>query len=110
MYGAGLRISEALSIKKNQCPFGDWLRVEGKGGKFRDVPILKTVKKKIDNYLSLIPKEFDNDEYLFVGRRGGKLSPRIIQRLIKNLRIIANNKELSIKKDFNTSFELIFYP
>ena len=87
MYGAGLRISEALSIKKNQCPLGDWLRVEGKGGKFRDVPILKTVKQKIDNYLSLIPKEFDNDEYLFVGRRGGKLSPRIIQRLIKNLRI-----------------------
>ena len=93
MYGAGLRISEALSIKKNQCPLGDWLRVEGKGGKFRDVPILKIVKQTIDSYLSLIPKEFENDEYLFVGRRGGKLSPRIIQRLIKNLRIKLNLPE-----------------
>ena len=90
MYGAGLRISEALSIKKNQCPLGDWLRVEGKGGKFRDVPNLKIVRQTIDSYLSLIPKEFENDEYLFVGRRGGKLSPRIIQRLIKNLRIKLN--------------------
>lgn len=93
MYGAGLRISEALSIKKNQCPLGDWLRVEGKGGKFRDVPILKIVKQTIDSYLSLIPKEFENDEYLFVGRRGGRLSPRIIQRLIKNLRIKLNLPE-----------------
>ena len=56
MYGAGLRISEALSIKKNQCPLGDWLRVEGKGGKFRDVPILNIVRQTIDSYLSLIHK------------------------------------------------------
>ena len=51
------------------------------------------MKQTIDSYLSLIPKEFENDEYLFVGRRGGKLSPRIIQRLIKNLRIKLNLPE-----------------
>ena len=45
MYGAGLRISEALSINKNQCPLGEWLRIVGKGGKHRDVPILKIIKK-----------------------------------------------------------------
>ena len=90
MYGAGLRISEALSIYKNQCPLGDWLRVQGKGGKHRDVPILKIVSDSIQKYLLLLPVEFVNEEFLFIGRRGGKLSPRIIQRLIQKLRIKLN--------------------
>ena len=90
MYGAGLRISEALSIYKNQCPLGNWLRVHGKGGKHRDVPILKIVSDSIQNYLLLLPVEFVDEEFLFIGRRGGKLSPRIIQRLIQKLRIKLN--------------------
>ena len=90
MYGAGLRISEALSIYKNQCPLGDWLRVKGKGGKHRDVPILKIVSDSIQKYLLLLPVEFVDEEFLFIGRRGGKLSPRIIQRLIQKLRIKLN--------------------
>ena len=90
MYGAGLRISEALSIYKNQCPLGDWLRVQGKGGKHRDVPILKIVSDSIQKYLLLLPVEFVDEEFLFIGRRGGKLSPRIIQRLIQKLRIKLN--------------------
>ena len=90
MYGAGLRISEALSIYKNQCPLGDWLRVHGKGGKHRDVPILKIVSDSIQKYLLLMPVEFVDEGFLFIGRRGGKLSPRIIQRLIQKLRIKLN--------------------
>ena len=90
MYGAGLRISEALSIYKNQCPLGDWLRVQGKGGKHRDVPILKIVSDSIQKYLLLLPVEFVDEDFLFIGRRGGKLSPRIIQRLIQKLRIKLN--------------------
>ena len=90
MYGAGLRISEALSIYKNQCPLGDWLRVQGKGGKHRDVPILKIVSDSIQKYLLLLPVEFVDEEFLFIGRRGSKLSPRIIQRLIQKLRIKLN--------------------
>ena len=93
MYGAGLRISEALSIYKNQCPLGDWLRVEGKGGKHRDVPILKIVSETIQDYLSLLPKQFLKEEYLFIGKRGGKLSTRIIQRIIQKLRIKLNLPE-----------------
>ena len=93
LYGAGLRISEALSIYKNQCPLGDWLRVEGKGGKHRDVPILKIVSETIQDYLSLLPKQFLKEEYLFIGKRGGKLSPRIIQRIIQKLRIKLNLPE-----------------
>jgi integrase/recombinase XerC len=93
MYGAGLRISEALSIYKKQCPLGEWLRVEGKGGKHRDVPILKIVSDSIQKYLSLIPKKFIKEEFLFIGRRGGKLSPRIIQRIIQKLRIKLNLPE-----------------
>jgi integrase/recombinase XerC len=93
MYGAGLRISEALSINKKQCPLGKWLRIVGKGGKQRDVPILKIIQNSIDKYLALLPKQFQDEEFLFVGRRGGRLSPRIIQRIIQNLRIKLNLPE-----------------
>ena len=93
MYGAGLRISEALSINKKQCPLGEWLRIVGKGGKHRDVPILKIIKNSIDKYLTLLPRQYQDEEFLFLGRRGGRLSPRIIQRIIQNLRIKLNLPE-----------------
>ena len=104
MYGAGLRISEALSIYKNQCPLGDWLRVQGKGGKHRDVPILKIVSDSIQKYLLLLPVEFVDEEFLFIGRRGSKLSPRIIQRLIQKLRIKLNLPDHATPHSFRHAF------
>jgi len=86
LYGAGLRISEALSLKKNEAPSGDWLRVLGKGNKYRDVPLLPVICDGVKDYLDACPFVVKEDAPLFLGKRGNMLSPRIIQRRIENLR------------------------
>ena len=86
LYGAGLRISEALSLKKKETPRGDWLRVLGKGNKHRDVPLLPIICDGVKDYLDLCPFDIEEEGPLFLGKRGGVLSPRIIQRRVENLR------------------------
>ena len=86
LYGAGLRISEALSLKKKEAPSGDWLRILGKGNKYRDVPLLPVICDGIKEYLDACPFDVKEEQPLFLGKRGGLLSPRIIQRRIENLR------------------------
>ena len=86
LYGAGLRISEALSLKKKEAPRGDWLRVLGKGNKHRDIPLLPIICDGVKDYLDLCPFDVQEESPLFLGKRGGALSPRIIQRRVENLR------------------------
>ena len=86
LYGAGLRISEALSLRKKEAPSGDWLRILGKGNKYRDVPLLPVICDGIKEYLDVCPFDVKEEQPLFLGKRGGLLSPRIIQRRIENLR------------------------
>lgn len=86
LYGCGLRISEALSITPADLKTGDILRVRGKGGKERLVPLLPVVIKKIEDYLNACPYHIHEDEALFLGVRGGQLNPRIVQRLTEQLR------------------------
>jgi integrase/recombinase XerC len=86
--GAGLRISEALAIRRSEAPVGerDALRVVGKGKKTREVPIIAPVARAIETYLALCPYAPRPDRPLFVGARGGPLSPRIIQLAVERLR------------------------
>ena len=87
LWGCGLRISEALSLTRGEVPFGDSLRVTGKGGKTRLVPVLPAVAEAIDGYLAELPAEPAPDEPLFPRRpRGGPLSPRHAQALMQKLR------------------------
>ncbi len=86
LYGAGLRINEALSLKIEDLPNGEWLRVTGKGNKTRDVPILPEIITKIEDYLKICPFVKNDNDPLFFGKRGGALSPRIIQRRIEKIR------------------------
>lgn len=87
LYGAGLRISEALSIKRKDAPkAGATLVILGKGGKPRQVPILPQIAAAIDDYLRQCPWKMRGDEPLFVGVKGGPLSPRIIQLAMEGLR------------------------
>jgi len=87
LYGAGLRISEALAITRGGAPVdGGTLRVTGKGGKQRIVPVLPVVGEAIAAYLRLCPYRIEPSGPLFVGARGGPLSPRIIQRAMAKLR------------------------
>jgi integrase/recombinase XerC len=86
LYGAGLRISEALGLKRKQFADGaDALTVIGKGNKARMVPLLPQVGKLITDYIALSPN-LPPDGPLFVGARGGPLSPRVVQLAMARLR------------------------
>ena len=89
LYGSGLRIAEALSLKREQAPApgkDDAVTVTGKGNKARMVPVLPQVAKLIADYLALCPIELVPNGPLFVGARGGPLSPRVVQLAMAQLR------------------------
>ncbi|MDI3469716.1 MAG: Site-specific tyrosine recombinase XerC [Pseudolabrys sp.] len=125
LYGSGLRLSEALSLKRKEVPVSgaahfqaewepvsrpksarvkdgarsdakpvstfaeralDVITVTGKGGKQRMVPVLPQVLQAVDDYLTLCPVEIEADGPLFIGQRGGPLSPRVVQLAMARLR------------------------
>lgn len=87
LYGCGLRIAEALSLNRRDAPTGDRLVVTGKGGKQRRVPVLAVVREAIGAYIAACPHRLAADGPLFVGVRGGRLHPRIVQGRVQTLRI-----------------------
>ncbi len=87
LYGAGLRISEALSLNRGQRPTGETLSIRGKGGKERMVPLLPAIVDAVSDYLELCPYAGGDDAPLFVGARGGRLQPAIVQRRMRELRV-----------------------
>lgn len=86
LYGCGLRISEALSLKRSDAPIPDQLRITGKGSKTRIVPTLPAVREAVDAYLAQIPFSLGPNDALFRAKRGGALSPRHVQATVQNLR------------------------
>jgi integrase/recombinase XerC len=89
LYGCGLRISEALSLKRKDAPVpgaGDAITVIGKGNKARMVPVLPQVAAAVAEYVAVCPYELAADGPLFVGAKGGALSPRIVQLTMARLR------------------------
>ena len=89
LYGSGLRISEALGLARGDVPApgqGDAITVTGKGNKQRMVPLLPQVSQSIADYIALCPYDLPADGPLFIGARGGPLSPRIVQLVMERLR------------------------
>jgi integrase/recombinase XerC len=86
LWGCGLRISEGLSLTRRDTPLGDSLRITGKGGKTRIVPMLDAVRDAVDAYLAVLPFVLAPDEALFRAKRGGPLSPRHVQASMQVLR------------------------
>ena len=86
LYGCGLRISEALSLKRSDAPLPASLRITGKGGKTRLVPVLPAVAEAITDYLDDLPFVLAPGDALFRAKRGGPLSPRHVQATVQILR------------------------
>jgi integrase/recombinase XerC len=86
LWGCGLRISEALSLRMSDTPLASALRITGKGGKTRIVPVLDAVREAVDVYRDELPFMLGPDEPLFRAKRGGPLSPRHVQGLVQTLR------------------------
>jgi integrase/recombinase XerC len=87
-YGAGLRISEALSIRRADAPVGETeaITIVGKGQKSRSAPIIPPVRQAVEDYLKLCPYALKAAGPLFVGARGGPLSPRVVQLAMARMR------------------------
>lgn len=86
LYGAGLRISEALSLRGADAPFRETLRVDGKGGRVRVVPVLMAARDAIDAYVKECPFPLTADGPLFRGVRGGPMGTRAAQKLMERMR------------------------
>jgi integrase/recombinase XerC len=87
LYGAGLRISEALALNGDCLPLGDTLRVNGKRNKTRVVPILPQVRALIDNYVQLSPWPLSAQAPLFMGEKGKRLQAAVAQKIMAQARI-----------------------
>jgi integrase/recombinase XerC len=86
LYGAGLRIGEALGLTGAVLPLGEVMAVTGKREKTRMVPLLAKVRTAIDNYVALCPFPAEREAPLFRGARGGPLNPAIIRRSVRAAR------------------------
>lgn len=86
LYGCGLRISEALSVRKKDLFSQDTLTVLGKGNKERAVPVLPFIKHALDDYLAACPYTLAPEDVIFLGTRGAPLNAGVYQRIIRQLR------------------------
>lgn len=86
LYGAGLRISEALALRRGDSPLGEWLTVLGKRNKERVVPVIPVMREAIANYVGQIPFPAGSEGPLFLSRRGKPMSARDAQGLMQRLR------------------------
>ena len=86
LYGCGLRISEALSLNVEDVNHTDFIKVRGKGNKDRYVPILPIVLESIEEYKQSCPYKLKEGDALFLGAKGERLSPRIVQRKLQKIR------------------------
>ncbi|MEM6479873.1 MAG: tyrosine recombinase XerC [Pseudomonadota bacterium] len=87
LYGCGLRISEALGLKGGDVPLRASLRIVGKGGKERVLPVLPAARDAVERYVDACPFDLENDAPLFRGVRGGPLSARAIQKVMETTRL-----------------------
>jgi integrase/recombinase XerC len=86
LYGCGLRLGEALGLNLKDAPKSDTMVITGKGRKQRLVPVLPLVRSSIADYIAQCPHLVDGDDALFVGVRGDRLNPGVVQRQMRRLR------------------------
>jgi integrase/recombinase XerC len=87
LWGCGLRISEALALRQADAPLGDSLRVKGKGGRERLVPVLPAAAAAVEAYRALLPFAPAPAAQLFLGARGGALGQRHVQKVMQAARM-----------------------
>lgn len=86
LYGAGLRVAEAMGLSARVMPLGQAMRVTGKRGKTRIVPLVPAVRQAIEAYVALCPYALAGDAPLFVGAKGGPLNADLVRRAVRGAR------------------------
>ena len=87
LYGAGLRVGEAMGLRAKVLPLAKAMRVLGKRNKTRIVPLVPAVKQAIDDYVALCPYPLAGDVPLFVGAKGGPLNADLVRRAVRGARL-----------------------
>lgn len=87
LYGAGMRIAEALALPASALPLGEAVTITGKGGRQRVVPLLPIVRAGVDDYVRQCPWPLEKDKPLFRGAKGGPLAQGMVQRAVARARI-----------------------
>ena len=105
LYGCGLRISEALGLARRDAPKPNGsLRIRGKGDKTRIVPVLPIVAEAIADYIKALPIPCEPEGPLFLGAKGKRLSPRLVQLAMQKLRLQLNLPETATPHALRHSF------
>ncbi|MBF0354577.1 MAG: tyrosine recombinase XerC [Alphaproteobacteria bacterium] len=104
LYGAGLRLGEALGLKRCDLPLGEAMAITGKGGKTRIVPILSQISEAVSIYVAQCPFQGDPETPLFVGARGGPLNPGVVQRQMRRVRVLLGLPESATPHALRHSF------
>ena len=86
LYGSGLRVAEAMGLTARVLPLGQAIRVTGKRGKTRIVPLVPAVRQAIEAYVALCPYPLKGDTPLFLGAKGGALNPDLVRRAVRGAR------------------------
>lgn len=104
LYGCGLRLGEALALNRSTAPRGDVMMITGKGQKQRLVPLLPTVVEAVESYLAQCPYRGGPNAPLFVGARGKRLNPGVVQRQMRRLRVLLGLPETATPHALRHSF------
>ena len=104
LYGCGLRIDEALQLNRRDAPRADTMMITGKGGRQRVVPVLPLVTEAVAAYLEACPFEVPPDGPLFLGARGARLNPGVVQREMRRLRAVFNLPDTATPHALRHSF------
>ncbi|RAU23146.1 recombinase XerC [Paramagnetospirillum kuznetsovii] len=104
LYGAGLRLGEALGLTRREAPKSEAMVITGKGRKQRVVPILPVVRDAIAVYLAQLPFPSEPTDPLFLGARGGPLNPGVVQRQMRRLRLLLGLPETATPHALRHSF------
>ncbi|MCY4259403.1 MAG: tyrosine recombinase XerC [Rhodobacteraceae bacterium] len=86
LYGCGMRVSEALSLRHGNTPLGEAVTITGKGNRERRVPVIDDARHAVDRYTALCPYCIDPDAPLFYGKRGGPLGQRTVRKVMESAR------------------------
>ncbi len=104
LYGCGLRLGEALGLDRRQAPRGETMVIRGKGNKERLVPLLAVVVEAVEDYLAACPYPLEPDDPLFVGARGKRLRPEVVQKQVRKLRARLGLPETATPHSLRHSF------
>jgi integrase/recombinase XerC len=104
IYACGLRISEALNLKISDIADSKILKIKGKGGKERFVPLIDSVHLSIKKLIDICPYCTNKDDYVFYGKRGKQLDAAVFQQVVRNVRINLGLPESTTPHAFRHSF------